>query len=63
MVINQILKYVNKNVANIRCVDKEFAKQLNFKGIKFPVNEEDYAKIEKQNNISNKHFDVLLLSN
>ena len=54
---------MNKSVANIRCVDKEFGKQLNFKGIKFPVNEEDYAKIEKQNNISNKHFDVLLLSN
>ena len=30
---------------------KEFAKQLNFKQVKFPVYKKVYAKIEKQNNI------------
>ena len=43
---------VNKNPARIRNVDKKFAKQLNFKNIKFPVHKKDYVKIEKQINIS-----------
>ena len=43
---------VNKNPRKSRNVDKEFAKQLNFKGLKFSVHKEDYAKKEKQNNIS-----------
>ena len=51
----QLVRYlnsVNYNPTKIRNVDKEFANQLNFKGIKFPVYTKDYAKREKQNNIS-----------
>ena len=40
---------MNKKIRN---VDKEFVKQLNFEGIKFPVHKKGYAKIEKLNNIS-----------
>ena len=36
---------LNKNPANIRNDDREFAKQLNFKVVKFPVHIKDYAKI------------------
>ena len=43
---------INKNPAKIRNIDKDFAKQLHFKRIKFPVHKKDYAKIEKQYNIS-----------
>ena len=43
---------VNKNPRKSRNVDKEFTKQLNFKGLKFSVHKEDYAQKEKQNNIS-----------
>ena len=43
---------VNKNPRKSRNVDKEFAKQLNFKGLKFSVHKEDYAQKEKQINIS-----------
>ena len=46
------LKPVNKNPAKIKNVDKEFAKQLSFRGIKFPVHKKDYAKTAKQSNIS-----------
>ena len=35
-----------------RNVDREFAKQLKFEDVNFPVHKKDYAKIEKQNNIS-----------
>ena len=43
---------VNKNPRKSRNVDKELAKQLNFKGLKFSVHKENYAKKEKQNKIS-----------
>ena len=39
----------------VLCKDKsskEFAKQLDFKSVKFPVHNKTYSKIEKQNNIS-----------
>ena len=51
------LNSVNKNPVKIRNVDKTFAKQLDFKGIKFSVHKKDYPKIEKQNNISINVFD------
>ena len=43
---------VNKTLAKVRNVDREFGKQLNFKRVKSPVNKKDYVKIWKQNNIS-----------
>ena len=44
------LNPVNKNPVKILNVDKEFAKQLNFKGVKFPVHKNgNHGKIEKQN--------------
>ena len=46
------LRPVNKNPTKIKNDEKEFAKQLNFKGVRFSVYKKDYAKIEKQNNIS-----------
>ena len=54
-----LLRYlnpVNKNPAKVINVDKEFAKQLNFKDMKFLAHEKDYVKIEKQNNISINAF-------
>ena len=43
------LNPVNKNPVKILNVDKEFAKQLNFKGVKFPVHKNGkHGKIEKQ---------------
>ena len=51
MVLSQILRSVNKNAAKTKNVDKEYAKQIDFKGLKFPVHKRDYAKREKQNNI------------
>ena len=46
------LNLVNKTPAKIKNVDKEFAKELDFNGVKFPVLKKDYGKMEKQNNIS-----------
>ena len=43
---------VNKKPAKIRNINKEFAKQLNSRSIYFHVHKKEYAKIEKQNNIS-----------
>ena len=56
--MGQIPKFwKQKNPAKIRNVDKEFAKELDFKALKFPIQKEKkkkkkYAKTEKQNNIS-----------
>ena len=44
MVFSQILRSVNKNAAKTKNVDKEYAKQIDFKGLKFPVHKRDYAK-------------------
>ena len=46
------LNSVNKNPTKITNVGKEFAKQLDFKAIKLPFHEKDYAEIEKQINVS-----------
>ena len=43
---------VDKNPATIKNIAREFAKQLNFKGIKFPFQKKDYAQIKEQNKIS-----------
>ena len=43
---------VNKKPAKIRNINREFAKQLNSRSIYFHVHKKEYAKIEKQNNIS-----------
>ena len=42
------LNPVNDNPARITEVDKDFAKKLDFKGIKFPVKTRDIHKIEKK---------------
>ena len=52
MVHSQIVKFCKKPPEIIRKIDRYFAKLLNFKDMNFPVHKKDYAKIEKQNNIS-----------
>ena len=45
-----MLRYLNpvyKNPAKIRNVDKEFAKQLHFRSIQFPILKKKYVKIQK----------------
>ena len=57
----------------IRNIDREFAKQLNFKGIKFPVQNKDYPEKKKKMKIKihtvfilqksfEKHVHLLLTS-
>ena len=46
------LNPVNKNPTKITNVGKEFAKQLDFKAIKLPIHEKDYAEIEKHVSIN-----------
>ena len=41
-----------KNPQRIKTVDKQYIKNLNYSGIKFPVTIKQYNKIEKQNNIN-----------
>ena len=41
-----------KNPQRIKKVDREYIKNLNYSGIKFPVTIKQYNKIEKQNNIN-----------
>ena len=43
---------INKDAAEIRSFNEKFAKQLNFKDVKFPVHIKDYGKTKKQNSIS-----------
>ena len=45
-----------KNPEVIRKVDREFAKQLNFKAIKFLAQKKDYAKINE-----NQHYSISFL--
>ena len=48
-----LVRYLNlviKNLAKIRNVQKEFAKQVDSKGVEFPFYKKDYAKIVKENN-------------
>ena len=56
MMSSHKLNHVNKILANMRNVDKEFAKQLNSKDIKFPLYTNHCAKIKEQNNITTKVF-------
>ena len=49
-----IVRYLNpedRNPARIAKADKEFARKLDFKDIKFPVKFRDIHKIEKKNSI------------
>ena len=46
------LNSANKAPTKIRNDDKDFAKQLNFKSVKFAVHKKNYAAIENQNDIS-----------
>ena len=48
---------VDINPAIIKTTGREFWKQLNFKGMKFPVQRKGYAKTEKQNKIRISVFD------
>ena len=56
MMSSHKLNHLNKILANMRNVDKEFAKQLNSKDIKFSLYTNDCAKIKEQNNITTKVF-------
>ena len=47
-----ILKSYYQKPKKIRNIDKVFGKKLDLRGIKFPTHKKEYAKIEKQNNIS-----------
>ena len=49
--LSQILQTCKQKSTKVRIVDGEFVKQINFKGVKFPVHKTDYGKIENQNNI------------
>ena len=52
-----LVKYLyplNKNSAKFRSVDIEFAKQLNFKGVKLPVHKKYYAN--RKTNTSSSVF-------
>ena len=42
---------VNEHPGRIKKTDREFANNLNYDGIEFPVQEKDFSKIEVQNNI------------
>ena len=56
MVFSQIFKSCKQKSRKIWNVDTEFAKQLNFEDVNFPVHKKDYAKMEKQSNISISAF-------
>ena len=49
--IVRYLNPANKYPASITKADKDFAKKLDFKDIKFPVKIRDIYKIEKKNSI------------
>ena len=42
---------VKDHSGRIKNIDRDFAKNLNYDGIEFPVQEKDFSKIEVQNNI------------
>ena len=46
MMLSQILKSDQQKQKN-QNFDRDFAKQLNFKGVKFSVYKSDYPKMEK----------------
>ena len=49
MCLVRYLNPVNKNLAKIRNIDKEFEKHLDSKGIEVPVYKKVYTEIDKQN--------------
>ena len=49
MVLIRCLHPADQNPARITKADKDFAKRLDFKDIKFPVKPRDIHKIEKNN--------------
>ena len=49
MVFDQILRSCRHNPRRIKKADKDFAKRLAFKDIKFPVKIKDIYKTEKKN--------------
>ena len=63
------LNPVNKIPTIIRSIDKEFPKQLNFKGVKFSVHKKDYAKMKKKKIplmilvVTIKHHTIFILQN
>ena len=42
---------VNEQPGRIKKIDRDFANNLKYDGIKFPVQEKDFKKVELQNNI------------
>ena len=54
--MGQIPKFwKQKNPAKIRNVDKEFAKELDFKALKFPIQKEKKKKKKKRNMLKQKN--------
>ena len=51
------LSPTDRNLARITKADKEFAKKLDFKDIKFPIKITDIHKIERKNSIATSVFD------
>ena len=51
MVFSQILEVCRRKATRITNADKDFAKKLNFKNMKFLVKVRDIHKIEKENSI------------
>ena len=51
MVFRQILKSADHHPARMTIADKNVAKRLDFKDIKFPVKTRDIHKVEKKNSI------------
>ena len=52
MMFSRYLHHVDHNPAKITKADKDFAKKLDLKDIKFPIKTRDIHKIEKKNSIS-----------
>ena len=56
MVLSLILKSCRSSPARITKADKDFAKELSFKDLKFPVKIRNIYKIQKKNSISIRVF-------
>ena len=51
MVLLSVLGKSSQNLYRIKQTNKELAKDLDYNGIKFPLDKEDFSKIETKNNI------------
>ena len=58
-----ILYPTEHNARRIRKVDKDFARELDFKDVKFPVEVGDIPKIEKKNSIGINVFGYVIKKN